>query len=132
MNQQNPFAAPTVDLAPSPGGSAKRDDDTLGAIAKRTFLAWEKLRFLYVAILAAECLLFGSRKLADPEFWGLIVFGGVVSNLCFFAGPIVETYVTWLGFQARWLRWLLFVLGTLFTMLAAFIAVSVVALPGQQ
>ncbi|NND95703.1 MAG: hypothetical protein HKN47_00070, partial [Pirellulaceae bacterium] len=43
--------------------------------------------------------------------------GAVGANLCFFAGPAIETYVSWLGYRRRWVRIVLFVSGTLFASL---------------
>jgi hypothetical protein len=45
--------------------------ETIGAIAKRTFLAWEKLRLIYVGILGVETILFcvlASELFFDPSF----------------------------------------------------------------
>lgn len=46
--------------------------------------------------------------------------GAVIANVLFFAGPVVETYVHWLGFRQIWLRWVLFFSGTLLSLVMAF------------
>lgn len=130
MNQQNPFSAPAVDE--SLMSSAQAPSDSLMSIAKRTFLAWEKLRLIYVAILAFETLFLGMHLLGTFEFWATAVVGGILANLCFFLGPIAETYVTWLGFRAKWLRWFLLALGTMFTMVAALGAIVAIGFPAPN
>lgn len=116
-SKPNPFSAPVADPAESVAELAANGRDvTLGQIAKRVFLEWEKLRLLYIGILAVVTLVLGWSHVNRVEFWFIAVVGGVVSNVCFFIGPIVETYVTWLGFRSSWMRWVFFVLGTLFTL----------------
>jgi hypothetical protein len=56
----------------------------------------------------------------------------VVANLCYFAGPIVETYIVWLGFRAAWVRIVLFVLGTLFSCILAFATVAGQLIPNMD
>lgn len=88
---------------------------------------WERLRLLYNAILVplvvVATLLFGSGLLPDHRFWEAVVFGGVVSNVCFCLGPILEFYLVRLGAGARAARGWLFGLGTAFTAFAALVAV---------
>ena len=124
----NPFSAPVAEVVdPAQQHSANGSSETLGQIAKRVFLAWEKLRVLYILILGLFTLLLGLPYLNKLEFWLPVIFGGVIANACFFLGPIIETYVTWLGFRGRWLRWVIFVLGTLFTMAGS---AATILLPG--
>lgn len=131
-SEPNPFSAPIAEAADVFGDlAANGPHATLGLIAKRVFLEWEKLRVLYNGLLIVVTLLLGSSHLNTIEFWGAAVVGGVICNVCFFLGPIVETYVTWLGFRTRWLRWLFFVSGTLFTMAGAAAAMFAIALPNQ-
>ncbi|MEO8270952.1 MAG: hypothetical protein ABI557_14610, partial [Aureliella sp.] len=49
----------------------------------------------------------------------LIIEGAIVANACYFAGPITETYVRWLGYEGKWIRWFLFLGGTLLTAILA-------------
>jgi hypothetical protein len=96
---------------------------SLQATARPVFLGWEKLRFVYIVVMAGWCrFLFMTFDPGGDEdrFWMRCIFGGIIANLCYFAGPIFETYVTWLSGRRRaWLRPALFVLGALFTMLLA-------------
>lgn len=131
-SQPNPFSAPVAEATELIGGiAANGPHATLGQIAKRVFLDWEKLRLAYIGILVAFTLLLGASHLDKFEFWFVTILGGVIANVCFFIGPIVETYVTWLGFRVRWLRWLFFALGTMFTMAAAAAAMFSIMLPNQ-
>jgi len=129
MNSENPYSSPPA-LSVSPPDSVP---STFGGIARSTFLAWEKLRLVYVGLLAAVTLLLAaldpSRSFTSLRFWIPVVEGAVVANVCYFAGPIIETYVTWLGFRGRWLRYTLFVLGTLFSIMLAFGAIASLLLP---
>lgn len=100
--------------------SAEQSFGLLG-IAKQTFLAWEKLRLFYIGILGTFCL-----AVVAINGWlsvGILIAlfaGGLFANLCYFAGPLIETYVRWLGYRGHTLRWVLFVAGTLLT---AFLAI---------
>ena len=86
----NPYSKPGID---SIGETALIEPtESLGSIARETFLAWES----------------------------------------FFAGPIIETYVTWLGFRAKWLRATMFVLGTSLSCLLAFAAVATHLIPDMD
>ena len=110
MSTENPYTAPTDTPLPVEKG----DERSLMEIAKSTFLAWEKLRIFYIAILAIfciVCILVVSSVQANTmaglsHSWVELLFaligGAVFANVCFFAGPIVETYVCWLGASAGW------------------------------
>ena len=100
---------------------------------KSIFLAWEKLRIIYNAILAAIVLVF---VICDPEMLVLnvrylvaLVYLCVVANVLFFAGPAVEAYAAWLGFNSKALRLALFGLGTIFAGLLAVLVMSGTLLP---
>ena len=56
--------------------------------------------------------------------WAELVIAGIVANFCYFAGPVVDTYLHWLGMKSRWVGICLFVVGTTFTVLVAFAAVA--------
>lgn len=60
-----------------------------------------------------------------------IVFGAVVANVLYFAGPIVDTYIRWLGYKHSWPRWTMFVGGTLLSIVFAIGLLSIHLLPNQ-
>lgn len=131
MTSDNPYASPVSQAIEEALPDAA--SHALGRIARATFLAWEKLRLVYVGILAGVTLLLGGlggpALLSSFSFWANVVEGAIVANLCFFAGPIVETYVTWLGFRAKWLRISMFTLGTLVSCALVFFVVVSELLP---
>lgn len=105
---------------------------------RSVFLAWEKLRVVYNALLIplVVVLLFTASRDWDPDCppawagneagqlnWPLAlvqcVVWGLMSNVCFFLGPTTEAYASWLGWRSAVLRYVLFSLGTLFTAIAA-------------
>ena len=134
MSTENPYTAPTD--APLPVETS--NERSLMEIAKSTFLAWEKLRIFYIAILAIfciVCILVVSSVQANTmaglsRSWVELLFaligGAVFANVCFFAGPIVETYAYWLGASAGWLRISLFAIGTIFTSVLAYLSIVMV------
>lgn len=98
----------------------------LDQLARRIFVAWERLRIVYNAILAVTVVCVVAiyflqyRPTSIPLFGFLgIVVPVVGANLCFFAGPIVETYVAWLGLRTETLRMVLMFFGTALSMLIA-------------
>ncbi len=92
---------------------------------RHVFLRWERLRIPYNLALTAVALYAGvmsstQSRLTDPGFLLFLISRVLLANVCFTAGPCVESYVMWLGQRpVPWIRPLLFVLGTL---LAAFLA----------
>ena len=134
MSTENPYTAPTD--APLPVETS--NERSLMEIAKSTFLAWEKLRIFYIAILAIfciVCILVVSSVQANTmaglscdwvELLFMLIGGAVFANVCFFAGPIVETYAYWLGASAGWLRISLFAIGTIFTSVLAYLSIVMV------
>lgn len=127
----NPYAATqTISLETSiePGDA----DRSLLAIARSVFLAWEKLRIAYVVILTLlTVLLIGLSGILDLRLLRLIILGAVVANVGFFAGPTIETYVRWLGYNKAWPRWFMFLAGTLLAMLLAIGLLATELLPDQ-
>ncbi len=103
-----------------PAHQASRNELPLLRIAKTTFLAWEKLRLLYVLILAAFTLIVvDPLGIFDPRYTFAILGGAFVANLAYFAGPLLETYIRWLGYDRSWPRWFFFIGGTLLSMMLA-------------
>jgi hypothetical protein len=87
---------------------------------KAIFRAWERLRLVYNAVLALVVVLFLSpRQAVEPTFWLFLACQAVAANLCFFAGPLGEWYVGWLGYRSRATRWVLFGSGLLFAVVLA-------------
>lgn len=136
LNSKNPFATP----GPEPDHSKPAPDDWLARLlpdAKATFRRWESWRLIYcaVCILATFGFLllfdkFPATLFPDPppaqrlNSWIEFVVAGIIANIFFFAGPVVDTYVSWLGLKTRWVGIGLLVLGTAFTVFAAFLAIS--------
>ena len=108
--------APEADPA-APGWAAVRE----------TFLAWERLRVVYVLTLGGLCgtlaLLCGPGTYADPAFWLDCVVAGLAANVAFFAGPVGESYAGWLGVPRRPVRFALFGAGLAFSALLAAVCV---------
>ncbi len=117
-----------------------------GSSIRQVFLQWEWLRIWYNAALVVWVLgltafalssRLGSEGVFSPKmmaaFWPRFALvcaeGAVISNLCFFLGPMAESYVHWLGKEARWLRMTLFGSGLVFTLLAAFVTVQWMLMP---
>jgi hypothetical protein len=124
----NPYAPPS---APGPWvKAAESSDKSLLALAKRVFFAWEKLRVVYIALLVVETVaLIGPLLLFDERIFFMVVEGAIVVNLFFFAGPVVETSIRWLGYERQWPRWAMFISGTGVTMAATSIAIFTDILP---
>ena len=89
-----------------------------GVLARAVFLRWERLRLLYLGLLVPFTLLLHAVVGAfTPERLFEAFLGGVLANVCYFAGPVAEVYLRWLGVAGRWPRWLLFGAGTTLTAL---------------
>jgi hypothetical protein len=118
----NPYSPPAVDVTPSERLFDGDHEHTLSEIARATFLAWERLRIIYIGVVGVFTLLFAGPNLVRFGTLVAIFEGAVVANICYFAGPTVETYVRWLGYQGNWVRWAMFIGGTLLTSLLAVIS----------
>ena len=128
----NPYSTPSVETLGDARGDAA-SSQPFSTMAREIFVAWERLRFVYVAILGVVTIGLAmsdvSRALMSVAFWGTVFVGALVANVCYFAGPIAETYVSWLGYRATWLRMTLFILGTLLSCMLAFGVVAAHLLP---
>ena len=131
---ENPYSTPSIDARSGIADSldASMTSPSLSAIAKPTFLAWERLRLIFIAVLGLLTLLLAGPNLLKFRTLVLIAEGAIVSNVCFFAGPIVETYVRWLGYDRKWVRWCLFVGGTMLTAALAVVTMAPMLLPDQD
>lgn len=117
----NPYAPPSA----PPVRVELPADAGLAVIARSVFLAWEKLRPAYLAVLAVCSLLL--VVVAGPPWPAVarvLLAGAVAANLLYFAGPLLETYVCWLGWRGAWLRWVLFLGGTLLAVVLAAVAIT--------
>ena len=124
----NPYQTP-LDASPITGEDSDPPyPESLSAIVRSVFLAWEKLRVLYNGILIALVLgwawMIVPSELGMGHFWFSAIAAGFMANLCFFIGPTVETYVTWLGARPVLLRGALFVLGTGFSCVVTAVALG--------
>ncbi|MCU0711218.1 MAG: hypothetical protein MUC43_04105 [Pirellula sp.] len=130
MNE-NPYAATNT-------ANASISEDTLGedrsllGIARNVFLAWEKLRIIYLGILTLFTLfLVGFSGFLNYSVVMSIVIGAFFANLLYFAGPVIDTYIRWLGYRSSWPRWFMFVCGTLLSLLLALGLLGSQLLPNQ-
>lgn len=122
MSEENPYLSPEA-----PSELTTDGDESLDVIARKTFRAWEEMRLVYIGVMivvtAVTCLIDPFTVLGSPRFWMVGIVGVIIANVCYFAGPLLDTYVTWVGFRVDWLRPLIFVLGTLFASCLAVVVV---------
>lgn len=99
--------------------------------ARAVFVRWEKLRILYNLIVGgvgltalAFCTLALTDMFAKPgnasalikPLIGALIYG-LAANVCYFLGPIIESYARWLGLRAPHITQALFIAGTAFSVL---------------
>lgn len=85
------------------------------------FKKWEFLRIIYNVVLTTEVILLLEQYFfhlieRSPFFLVGAIFAAIIANIFFTLGPIVESYVKWLGFQKSFVRWVLFGAGLIFSM----------------
>ena len=112
---------PPGDLPPDSSAPARLN---LGEV-KSIFLRWEKLRPIYN--LAVAAILIGAYFVLVPidqqstaqwlGFLAVCLLGGILANLCYFAGPLADLYFAWLQWRTRWTTAVLLVLGVVVTCL---------------
>jgi hypothetical protein len=94
---------------------------------RRIFLRWEWLRIAYNAVLAAVVVVLIVQQHDDEIAWASLAYacavGAVVANLCFFAGPLAEAYLHWLGARLPGVTVILFSMGTVFAAGLAAVAI---------
>ena len=132
--KDNPYSSTTTDAF---GDAAMRSPKSspftsLGLIAKPTFRAWERLRIVFLILLGMLTILLAGPNITRFRTLVLIAEGTIVANVCYFAGPLVETYVRWLGYNSQWLRWFLFIGGTLLIAVFAVATMASIFLPDQN
>jgi len=96
---------------------------------RKIFLRWEIWRIGYNLILGGVVLLMaflaGGADSNWSDFFRLCLVGAFMANLLYFAGPIVETYLRWLGFRNPWTGLMFYMAGTA---LSAILAAGIVVL----
>lgn len=102
-----------------------RITEALGIPPRRLLLEWEKGRILYNAVLVGFVLYFAFPALAHSPFWLFLIQGAVIANLCFFAGPLAEAYLRYLGLRHPLVRAALLVGGTLLALFLTFWAILI-------
>ena len=129
---ENPYSTPHHSGDSIVSSNDVLQDLPLSKLAPRVFLKWEILRIPYIGILGLfTFLLVGVSGFASPKLIVMVFEGAIVANIAYFAGPLLETYVRWLGFHAVWLRWTLFIVGTMFAMFLTVASLSVILLLPQ-
>lgn len=87
------------------------------SFAKPVFLKWEKLRIVYNLILLVILLISRipamGNNIFEPWALGSWLVGAVLANLCFFLGPLSETYIAWLGWRSVGVTVIIFAVGVL-------------------
>ena len=91
--------------------------------ARAVFLAWERLRLVYNAVLVMIVIVFSAAELPNREFLRFLARAAVGANLCLCLGPVVEGYAALLGADRRIARWVVFVPGLLLACLLTFVSV---------
>lgn len=136
---ENPYSSPRTDSMLDPGIVPSDANVHFASMAKSVFIAWERLRIIYVVVLGAFTMMLSIPGMIanGPQLLGLhgivmVVEGAVIANICFFGGPIIETYVRWLGYDRKWVRWFLFVGGTILTAMLALVSIALGLLPDQN
>lgn len=113
----NPYAMPMGEFAESP---ARVD-------FAEVIRNWETLRIFYNGILIFFTLLLGfsvyPQRIFDAGYWAMLLFGGVIANLCYCAGPTVEGYGRYFGIWRPSFTKALFYAGTAFTTLLAVLCI---------
>lgn len=129
----DPYLPPRDHDAPVATTARSRDDRNLSVIARDSLLAWEKLRIVYIGVLAVVTIMAMVLNGAPSAEQALLTIEcAIVANLAYFAGPIVDTYIRWLGYRRAWPRWAMFVGGTILSILLAVAVLSGELLPDQQ
>src|SRR6516225_2375454 len=128
---KNVAESPLADIAAGPPPDADEPDAAAPALPVPSirageptfmdvFFAWEKLRLLYngLLILAVSAILLNAGH--NVLVVGMVfVEPAIYANLFFCAGPVVEGYLSWLGFRHPACRWYIFTVGLFFSFVTA-------------
>lgn len=122
----NPYEPPKAVSSPNAAADAWQPSESIRA--------WERLRLWYNAALAGEVLLLFLPFAPYLLTMSVVLFAvetAILANVCFCVGPVAEHYLGFSGFRGSWVRRSLFVVGTLFAMLLALIAVIETFVPDK-
>ncbi len=123
----NPYTA-SVNSGDELAGPRPFPMDSLGEIGKRVFLEWEKLRLIYIGVLGCYTvflfLIYSGAPMPPLTRFIDLIFAGIFANICYFAGPFLETYVRWLGYRGVALRYTVFAFGVLLTGVMATVTIA--------
>lgn len=90
------------------------------AVAREVFLSWERWRLTYnlvmVAFVVTLAFVWGGKDSNWVRLTTECVLGGIVANLLYFAGPIADVYLRWLGVCRAVVPRALFVTGVALSM----------------
>jgi hypothetical protein len=135
----NPYSSPTTDKSIGRDSSAVESGSSIATLAKPVFISWEWLRIVYILLLGALTMMltipgaiYNGSQLLTLRGLIMIAVGAIVANVCYFAGPIIETYVRWLGYSRKWVRWFLFAGGTVLTAILALVSLASGLIPDQN
>lgn len=121
----NPYAAPQLTEAGACTEAAPTDVVDFRVIMKR----WEYLRIFYnlilVAVTVAATLLLQPTEFLHPALMQSVFTGGIIANVAYFAGPLVEGYASSLRLWREGFFITVFVLGTILNCLLAVGCVAV-------
>ena len=78
------------------------------ASARAVFIAWEQLRVVFNLALIALVVILGREFWRVPGFLRYITKAGVVANVCYCSGPVLEGYLALAGVPRRAVRVSLF------------------------
>ncbi len=122
---ENPYSSPQK--CDNPAAKSRWQRERLAAIGE-VGVTWEQLRVWYNVMLACVAsiavLVIEPRLLLHARSLESLVAGAIGANLCYFAGPIIEGYLTWWWRPVRWFRIPAFIAGTLFACLLTWVVVG--------
>lgn len=81
---------------------------------KEIFIRGGKLRLIYNLSMVIVVFAPSRNSISLPD-WSeipILLLGAILANLCFFAGPMAETYLSWMGIRKSYISPALFLAGT--------------------
>ncbi|MEZ6070552.1 MAG: hypothetical protein R3C10_09830 [Pirellulales bacterium] len=100
----NPYEAPltTATATAKAQRAATEPRESIVEIARPIFLAWEKLRLVYVAVLGVLTVSMGMGRFGSLEFWSEVIVDAVAANVCYFAGTTFAVVLAFLVLIGQW------------------------------